>query len=109
MQQQENLRLAINSSKAIGCVVVGIDPHNIHSNKGKKWLLLGILWQLIKMALYKEINLTTVPGLVRLLQEGEDINDLLKLSPEQILQRWVNYQLEMVSAGTTWKQSQITI
>ena len=101
-QQQENLRLAINSSKAIGCVVVGIDAHNIHSDKGKKWLLLGILWQLIKMALYKEINLTTVPGLVRLLQEGEDINDLLKLSPEQILVRWVNYQLEMVSAGTNY-------
>ena len=97
MQQQENLRLAINSAKAIGCVVVGVDPHNIHSSKGKKWLLLGMVWQLIKMFLYKEINLTTVPGLVTLLVEGEDINDLLRLSPEQILQRWVNYQLEKVS------------
>ena len=81
-------------------MVVGIDPHNIHSNKGKKWLLLGLLWQLIKMALVKEINLTTVPGLVRLLQEDENINDLLRLSPEQILLRWVNYQLELVSART---------
>ena len=81
-------------------MVVGIDPHNIHSNKGKKWLLLGILWQLIKMALVKEINLTTVPGLVRLLQEDENIKDLLRLSPEQILLRWVNYQLELVSART---------
>ena len=89
--------------------MVGIDPHNIHSEKGKKWLLLGMVWQLIKMFLYKEINLTTVPGLVRLLEEGEDINDLLKLSPEQILVRWVNYQLEMVSAGTTYSESQITI
>ena len=102
LQQQENLRLAINSAKAIGCVVTGIDVCNIHSDKGKKWLLLGILWQLIKMALYKKMKLTTVPGLVRLLQEGEDINDLLKLSPEQILVRWVNYQLEMVSAGTNY-------
>ena len=81
-------------------MVVGIDPHNIHSNKGKKWLLLGLLWQLIKMALVKEINLTTVPGLVRLLQEDENINDLLRLSPEQILLRWVNFQLELVSART---------
>ena len=81
-------------------MVVGIDPHNIHSSKGKKWLLLGLLWQLIKMALVKEINLTTVPGLVRLLQEDENINDLLRLSPEQILLRWVNYQLELVSART---------
>merc|ERR1719445_786790 len=51
------------------------------------------------MALYKEINLTTVPGLVRLLQEGESINCLLKLSPEQILLRWVNYQLELAGSS----------
>ena len=77
--------------------MVGIDPHNIHSSKGKKWLLLGMVWQLIKMFLYKEINLTTAPGLIGLLVDGEDIADILRLSPEQILQRWVNYQLEKVS------------
>ena len=36
------------------------------------------------------------------LQEGEEINDLLKLSQEQILLRLAKYQLEMVSAGTTY-------
>ena len=78
-------------------MVVGVDPHNIHSSKGKKWLVLGMVWQLIKMFLYKEITVTNVPGLVTLLMDGEDINDLLRLSPEQILLRWVNYQLEKVS------------
>jgi hypothetical protein len=33
------------------------------------------------------------PGLVNLLMEGETIEDLLRLSPEQILLRWVNYHL----------------
>ena len=56
--------------------MVGVDPHNIHSSKGKKWLVLGMVWQLIKMFLYKEINLTTAPGLIGLLVDGEDIADM---------------------------------
>ena len=35
------------------------------------------------------------PSLVRLLKEGEVVEDLLILSPEAILIRWVNYQLQM--------------
>lgn len=34
------------------------------------------------------------PYLVRLLREGEQLNDLLKLSPEDLLIRWFNYHLE---------------
>ena len=37
-----------------------------------------------------------MPGLVNLLREGEELADLMKLSPEQILLRWVNHQLEKV-------------
>ena len=82
--------------QAIGCVVIGIDSHTLNSSQGKKWLVLGLVWQLIKMYLFKQITITQVPGLVNLLMEGEDINELLKLSPEQLLQRWVNHQLEKV-------------
>ena len=39
---------------------------------------------------------TQVPGLVNLLKEGETLADLMKLGPEEILLRWVNYQLEKV-------------
>ena len=31
LQQHENLTLAINSAKAIGCVVIGIDSHTLNS------------------------------------------------------------------------------
>ena len=37
-----------------------------------------------------------MPGLVNLLREGETLADLMKLGPEEILLRWVNYQLEKV-------------
>lgn len=34
------------------------------------------------------------PGLARLLKDGEDLSDLMALSPEEILLRWFNYHLE---------------
>jgi len=39
------------------------------------------------------INLRDQPGLAALLEQDETIEELMKLSPEQILLRWVNYQL----------------
>ncbi|CAF4299326.1 unnamed protein product, partial [Adineta steineri] len=39
-------------------------------------------------------NLKHVPGLILLLRDGETVEDLLKLSPEELLLRWFNYQLQ---------------
>ena len=101
------------------------------SEQKKCWLVLGLVWQLIRMHLFRQINInevnlsilikivkmtmvarlikivnmirirmssstTQVPGLVNLLKEGETLADLMKLGPEEILLRWVNYQLEKV-------------
>ena len=41
-----------------------------------------------------DINLHDHPGLIMLLKEGESLEDFLKLSPEEILIRWVNYHLD---------------
>ena len=46
------------------------------------------------------------PGLTNLLRDGERIEDLMKLSPEAILLRWVNYQLER--AGTNRRCNNFT-
>ena len=35
-----------------------------------------------------------VPGLANLLEGGEQLESLMKMSPEAILLRWVNHQLE---------------
>jgi len=39
------------------------------------------------------------PGLAALLEEGETLEDLLKLSPEQILLRWINFHLRKSGCG----------
>uniref|UniRef100_A0A914LQG3 Calponin-homology (CH) domain-containing protein n=1 Tax=Meloidogyne incognita TaxID=6306 RepID=A0A914LQG3_MELIC len=88
----ENLTLALMSAQAIGCNIVNIDGDDL--SKGKPHLVLGLLWQIIRIGLFREIDLVHVPGLFRLLQEGETLDDLRKLKPEQILIRWVNYHLE---------------
>lgn len=37
-------------------------------------------------------------GLIALLMEGEELDHLMSLSPEELLLRWVNYHL--INAGT---------
>ncbi|KAJ8930879.1 hypothetical protein NQ314_016299 [Rhamnusium bicolor] len=92
----ENLTLALSSASAIGCNVINIDAHNL--SKGTPHLVLGLLWQIIRIGLFNQITLEHCPGLTTLLSEDEKIDDLMKLSPEAILLRWVNYHLER--AGT---------
>lgn len=90
-KMHENHVLALNSASSIGCNIVNIGAQDLMD--GKQHLVLGLLWQVIKIGLLSDINLMNHPGLVLLLEEGEEQADLLKLSPEQILIRWVNYHL----------------
>jgi len=90
--ETENLNLAINSAKAIGCSVVNIGASDIQ--KGTEHLILGLIWQIVRIGLLASISLSNHPELFRLLEPGETIEDLLKLSPEQILLRWFNFHLK---------------
>lgn len=44
--------------------------------------------------MFNQITLEHCPGLTNLLGDNERIEELMKLSPEAILLRWVNFQLE---------------
>jgi len=61
---------------------------------GTHHLVLGLLWQIIKIGLLAKVNLKYHPELYRLLEEGETLEDLMKLSGEQLLLRWFNYHLK---------------
>ena len=56
--------------------------------------MLGLRWQIIRVGLFNQISLEQCPGLANLLEGGEQLESLMKMSPEAILLRWVNYQLE---------------
>ena len=91
-QMTENANVVVNSAKAIGCSVVNIGGNDIIS--GTEHIMLGLIWQIIRVGLLSQVTLANHPELFRLLEDGEDISDLLKLPPEQILLRWFNYHLK---------------
>ena len=62
--------------------------------EGRPILILGLIWQIIKLQLTSNISLKDCPELVLLLEDGEELEDLLKLSAEDILLRWFNYHLK---------------
>lgn len=59
--QQENLNLALNSASAIGCQVVNIGAQDL--KEGKPHLVLGLLWQIIKIGLFADIELSRNEGM----------------------------------------------
>ena len=95
----ENLNLAINAAKSIGLTVVNIGAGDLI--EGRPHLVLGLVWQLVKLCLLSKINLKSNPNLIRMLQEGETLEQLLKLPPEKLLLRWLNHHLVLVTRAQT--------
>ena len=87
-----NLKLGIESARTVGCRIVNVGPENFI--KKQPHLVLGVLWQVIRIAITRSIGLRDVPEIANLLQDGEELTDLLKLNPEQILMRWLNFHLK---------------
>lgn len=95
----ENLNLVISSAKSIGVSTVNIGSTELLNGKDYPHIILGLIWQLVKIQLLNSINLKSNPLLIRLLEDGEDLSDLMKLPPDQLLLRWMNFHLK--NAGST--------
>ena len=50
--KHENLTLALSSAQSIGCNIINIDAHDLA--KGKPHLVLGLLWQIIRVSQFSE-------------------------------------------------------
>ncbi|KAL7415132.1 calponin homology domain-containing protein [Mrakia frigida] len=91
-QITENNNIVISSSKGIGCSVVNIGPTDIAN--GTEHLILGLIWQIIRRGLLSKIDIKHHPELYRLLDDGETLEEFLRLPPDQILLRWFNFHLK---------------
>ncbi len=91
-QIKEYLNLAINACKGIGLKLPGINPQAF--TEKKHHLILAVLWQVMRLCLTKKISLKDCPEIMRLAEEGEQLQDLMKLAPEAILIRWINFHLK---------------
>jgi plastin-1 len=91
-QMTENNNIVIQSAKAIGCSVVNIGSADII--EGREHLVLGLIWQIIRRGLLSKIDIKLHPELYRLLEDGESLDQFLRLPPDQILLRWFNFHLK---------------
>jgi len=91
-QRNENHTLCLNSAKAIGCTVVNIGTQDLV--EGRPHLVLGLISQIIKIQLLADLNLKKTPQLVELFDDSKDIDEVLSLSPEKMLLRWMNHHLK---------------
>ena len=87
---RENLDQAFAVAKTM-IKVIGVDTQTFLDKT--PYLMLGILWQLVRLLSMKDIDLADCPEIYRLLQDGEELADLQKLKSEQILIRWMNFHL----------------
>eukprot|EP01006_Ploeotia_vitrea_P043470 TRINITY_DN66736_c4_g3_i1.p1 TRINITY_DN66736_c4_g3~~TRINITY_DN66736_c4_g3_i1.p1 ORF type:complete len:621 (+),score=415.86 TRINITY_DN66736_c4_g3_i1:149-2011(+) len=92
-QVNENQNLVISAAKSIGVKTVNLGATELIQGQKHPHLVLGLVWQLVRLQLLGAINLNNHPELYRLLEDGEELADLLRLPPEQLLLRWFNYHL----------------
>jgi len=90
----ENQNLNIAAAKSIGIRITNLSAEDLRDATDNPILVLGFMWQAVKMQLLGSVNLKANPELIALQDDGEDINELLGLQPEELLTRWVNYHLE---------------
>lgn len=94
VQMHENQTLVINAARGIGVKITNVGAAELINGEKSPHIVLGLVWQLVKIHLLNSINLKAHPELVRLLEQGEELADLLKLPPDQLLLRWFNYHLK---------------
>ena len=56
-------------------------------------MMLGVVWQLCRLLSTGKIDIKKCNALSKLLKDGEELEDFMKLKPEEILKRWLNYHL----------------
>ncbi|KAI3673842.1 hypothetical protein L6452_39972 [Arctium lappa] len=96
-ERNENHTLCLNSAKAIGCTVVNVGCQDLA--EGRPHLVLGLISQIIKIQLLADLNLRKTPQLLELVEDDEDVEELVALSPEKVLLKWMNFHLK--KAGYT--------
>lgn len=93
-QINENNNLVVEAAKSIGVKTTNIGAGDLREGAQKPHLVLGVVWQLVKIQLLAAINLKNHPELIRLLRDDETLADLMAMPAEKLLLRWFNFHLE---------------
>jgi plastin-1 len=91
---KDNCQLAISAAQSAGCVFTK-DVTPVALASGNHLAVLDFVWQCFKSYIIQTVTVRGgVPGITRLAAEGESLEDLVTLPSEELLLRWLNFQLE---------------
>lgn len=95
-QQIENNIRVLVAARRFGLTLVNIGPEDLTTGSGeKKYLVLGLAWQLVAMDIRRRVSsIVAHSDPTLLLRGGEDKDAFSRMVPEAILLRWFNFHLE---------------
>ncbi|KAL9647947.1 hypothetical protein ABK040_008216 [Willaertia magna] len=91
-QQLENQNYVLDVAETVGCSLIGVGSEDLVD--GKPGPSLALLWQLIRIDVTKRLHVTSTLKLIALKEDNESVKDFMKNTPNQMLLRYVNYQLK---------------
>ena len=94
VDKKANVNLVINSAKSIGCLTEATSEDVLNEVRR---LDVDLLYQVLKLVVYKRISVQEFPQMLRFKQEKEEIEELLTLGPEDFIKRWFNYHLAKIN------------
>ena len=111
-QKMENLQIVVSSAKAIGCSVINVGPADIYEKSIH--IVLGLVWQIIRIDLLSTINLKCHPELFQVMEDEPNSASAnspdsttsscvvqKELDHEGLLLRWINWHLKQSEAAAT--------
>ena len=101
----QNVQNMLAGAKKIGVKMSNIGPDDVM--KGTHHLILGLIWQIIKIGLLSKVNVVANPELRQLLSDSEKSGDVTKITNETLLIKWVNFHLN--NSGSQLSLSNMTI
>ncbi|GKD47494.1 fimbrin-1-like protein isoform X1, partial [Tanacetum coccineum] len=100
-ERNENHTLCLNSAKAIGCTVVNVGSQDLAEGKSNVYFLniAASFGTRPNFSNHKDLDLRKTPQLLELVDDDDDAEELVTLSPEKVLLKWMNFHLK--NAGYT--------
>ncbi|PRP88123.1 kinesin-like protein [Planoprotostelium fungivorum] len=87
----ENINLCLNSAMYLGCDIQDVTIEDIVGGDEKKLLL--VVTELERVSQLNKVNVKEQRSLLKLRLDGEELEEFINLTPEQLLIRWMNYHL----------------
>lgn len=93
----ENQNVNLEAAKQMGMQIHNVSAEDLRDAEHNPILVLGLMWQLVKLQFLSKVTMTADPKLITMLQSNDNSltsNQIQSLDAEALLIEWVNYHLQ---------------